>query len=153
MAFDFGCFTGPLPEPPLRRRPPAGITTPTVIVPRTRRRDSEQHEHNPNDPPEHAPTVGGPPPMETPTTPRPSRTGRPWQRKKRRIIRRDGGICHLCNRPGADTADHLIPWSQGGTDADTNLRAAHIDCNRKRGARPIAIAQAELMQTTNGWDW
>lgn len=87
------------------------------------------------------------------TPPKKSRTGRPWTRLKRRIIRRDGGICHLCGNPGADTADHLIPWAFGGTDAPSNLKAAHIDCNRKRGPRPIEVARAELTQTTQGWDW
>ena len=85
----------------------------------------------------------------------PKRTGRPWQRRKARIIRRDGGICHLCGQPGADTADHLIPWSHGGTDEPANLAAAHIDCNRRRGNRPIEVARAELAATDpgNGWDW
>lgn len=87
------------------------------------------------------------------TPPTRSRTGRPWQRLKRRIIRRDGGICHLCGKPGADTADHLIPHALGGTMAPSNLKAAHVACNRKRGARPIATAQAELTTIDQGWDW
>lgn len=88
--------------------------------------------------------------------PTPSRTGRPWQRLKRRVIRRDGGICHLCGQPGADTADHLVPHSHGGTMAMTNLAAAHIDCNRRRGNRPIDTARAELtlnQPSTRGWSW
>ena len=92
----------------------------------------------------------------------PARTGRPWQRKKGRVIRRDGGICHLCGQPGADSADHLIPYSQGGTDAMDNLAAVHHDtppkCNRLRGDRPIDIARAEIelltgSGTADGWDW
>jgi 5-methylcytosine-specific restriction endonuclease McrA len=84
----------------------------------------------------------------------PARTGRPWQRRKARIIRRDSGICHLCGQPGADTADHLIPWSQGGSDHDTNLAAAHIRCNQRRGTRTIEQARLELnTTTTQGWDW
>lgn len=86
----------------------------------------------------------------------PARTGRPWQRKKARIIRRDAGICHLCGQPGADSADHLVPYSQGGTDADDNLAAVHHNteprCNRKRGNRSIDLVRAELNQPT-GWDW
>lgn len=84
----------------------------------------------------------------------PARTGRPWQRTKARIIRRDGGICHLCGQPGADTADHLTPWSQGGTDHPTNLAAAHQRCNRIRGDRPVTAARNELTATqTDTWDW
>lgn len=71
----------------------------------------------------------------------PARTGRPWQRLKEQVIRRDGGICHLCGSPGADSADHLIPHSRGGTDTLGNLAAVHHDaeprCNRSRGNRPL----------------
>lgn len=84
----------------------------------------------------------------------PKRTGRPWQRTKARIIRRDGGICHLCGQPGADTADHLTPWSQGGTDAPSNLAAAHVRCNQLRGTGSIDQARAKLTQNTGtAWDW
>lgn len=85
----------------------------------------------------------------------PARTGRPWQRKKRRIIRRDGGVCHLCGKPGADTADHLIPHSRGGSDAPSNLRAAHIDCNRRRGTRPVEEVRAEIEAASqpSAWEW
>jgi 5-methylcytosine-specific restriction endonuclease McrA len=86
----------------------------------------------------------------------PARTGRPWQRRKARIIRRDGGICHLCGNPGADTADHLIPWSVSHDDSDSNLAAAHGRCNRIRGDRPIDVARGDINKTTSSssaWDW
>ncbi len=44
-----------------------------------------------------------------------------------------GTTCHLCTYPGADTADHVIPRSKGGTNAITNLRPAHGACNSARG--------------------
>lgn len=97
----------------------------------------------------------------------PKRTGRRWREHTvPRILRRDNGICHLCGQPGADTADHLIPWSQFPADqqhrADhpSNLAAAHdIPCNRIRGNRSITWARAEIarrLTTTapgDGWDW
>lgn len=95
----------------------------------------------------------------------PKRTGRPWQRVKAQVIRRDGGICHLCGRPGADTADHLTPTTHGGALYDpTNLAAAHHDvwphCNRVRGDRPIDTARTAIATiianregVTSGWDW
>lgn len=83
----------------------------------------------------------------------PARTGRPWQRLKARIIRRDGGICHLCGKPGADTADHLVPHSHGGSDAPANLAAAHVDCNRRRGTRAVSVVRAELAEETPTWEW
>lgn len=91
----------------------------------------------------------------------PSRTGRPWQRLKRRIIRRDGGICHICGGLGADSADHIIPHSLGGTDDPANLAAVHHDtppkCNRRRGNRSIEATRADIARTTttqgDGWSW
>lgn len=83
------------------------------------------------------------------------RAGRPWRRLKARIIRRDGGICHLCGQPGADSADHLIPFSHGGTDQPSNLAAAHQRCNRIRQAKPVDTARRELTasEDRSGWDW
>jgi 5-methylcytosine-specific restriction endonuclease McrA len=88
----------------------------------------------------------------------PARTGRPWQRIKARVIRRDGGICHLCGQPGADSADHLVPYSQGGTNTMDNLRAVHHDveprCNRARGNGSILATRAKLTAADpQGWDW
>jgi hypothetical protein len=53
-----------------------------------------------------------------------------------------GLICHLCRKPGATTADHLIPRSHGGTDDLENLRPAHGLCNSRRGDRSIAWFRA-----------
>lgn len=44
-----------------------------------------------------------------------------------------GTTCHLCGRPGATTADHLIPRAKGGADVLANLRPAHSSCNSRRG--------------------
>ena len=93
----------------------------------------------------------------------PKRTGRPWQRRRDRIIRRDGGICHLCHQPGADSADHLVPYALGGTDHDDNLAAVHHNteprCNRIRGDRTdIDAVRSEITQrlnatTSSTWEW
>lgn len=87
--------------------------------------------------------------------------GRRWRQLKTRIIRRDAGICHLCGRPGADSADHLIPEALGGPRWDpANLAAVHHNtgprCNRIRGARTIEQAQADiakLIDADTGWTW
>jgi 5-methylcytosine-specific restriction endonuclease McrA len=55
--------------------------------------------------------------------------------KRARVLARDGGICWLCGGPGATTVDHVIPRARGGGDDEDNLRAAHLDCNMRRGAR------------------
>jgi len=48
-----------------------------------------------------------------------------------------GDTCHLCRRPGADSADHLQPRSKGGRDSLSNLRPAHQGCNSARGDMPL----------------
>ncbi|QDF17443.1 HNH endonuclease [Gordonia phage Coeur] len=48
-----------------------------------------------------------------------------------------GVVCHLCGRPGATTADHVIPRSRHGPDALDNLRPAHRLCNQRRGDMPL----------------
>lgn len=60
--------------------------------------------------------------------------GKTVQSLTRQVIERDHGICHLCGQPGADTADHVIPRSVGGSDALSNLKAAHRRCNLVKGA-------------------
>lgn len=53
--------------------------------------------------------------------------GRRARRLRLYVIARDQGICWLCKRPGADTADHVIPVVQRpDLEFDpTNLKAAH----------------------------
>lgn len=48
-----------------------------------------------------------------------------------------GTVCWLCGLPGANSADHVIPRSQGGAVYDIgNLGPAHRKCNYARGNRP-----------------
>lgn len=58
-----------------------------------------------------------------------------WQQVSAYVIKRDGGVCYLCGRPGADTADHVTPKARGGADEPGNLRAAHRACNSAKGGR------------------
>ena len=46
-------------------------------------------------------------------------------------------ICHLCGIPGADSLDHVIPLSRGGTNEMSNLRPAHLACNIAKHNRPL----------------
>ncbi|WP_326664451.1 HNH endonuclease [Streptomyces sp. NBC_00385] len=53
---------------------------------------------------------------------------RGWERLRRRVIRRDGGVCtalysdgRRCELPGTDV-DHVIPHSLGGSDLLENLQ-------------------------------
>ena len=46
-----------------------------------------------------------------------------------------GDGCHLCGKSGADSLDHLVPYSWGGSNHPDNLRPAHLRCNSKKGNR------------------
>lgn len=71
----------------------------------------------------------------------------------RRVIlmyaERDDMTCHLCGRLcdekhsenyGSDflpSPDHLTPVSAGGSDYPSNIRTAHVSCNKGRGNRSV----------------
>lgn len=63
--------------------------------------------------------------------------GRRVSALKARVLATMGTVCHLCGRPGADTVDHLVPRSAGGTDALDNLAPAHQRCNSMRQDMPL----------------
>lgn len=48
------------------------------------------------------------------------------------VLLEQGRTCWLCGGGGADSADHEIPRSRGGTDHPANLRPAHRRCNSRR---------------------
>lgn len=54
------------------------------------------------------------------------------------VLHLKGTTCHLCKRPGATTADHVVPRSQGGPDTLDNLMPAHQACNASRGVMTLA---------------
>ncbi|MBI5425752.1 MAG: HNH endonuclease [Opitutae bacterium] len=63
-----------------------------------------------------------------------------------RIFARTNGCCHLCHarlayvnyglagRRGGWEVEHSVPRAKGGSDHGNNLFAAHITCNRRKGA-------------------
>jgi len=80
------------------------------------------------------------------------------------VVRRDNGVCHICGGEGADSADHIIPRSAGGSSRADNLRAVHHNveplCNRVRGDRSVdwtrdRLARKAAESTDEGasWQW
>lgn len=57
---------------------------------------------------------------------------RGWAKTRLRILVRAGGRCYLCGELGADTVDHVIAAAHGGSDNDSNLKAAHESCHRRK---------------------
>lgn len=70
--------------------------------------------------------------------------GRRIQAFRRLVLSTHGRICHLCGRPGATTADHIVPRSKGGAPFDlANARPAHHHCNSARRDRDLEVWFAE----------
>jgi 5-methylcytosine-specific restriction endonuclease McrA len=60
-----------------------------------------------------------------------------WLSIRKRVLLRDDFVCALCGRAGANSVDHIVPKSKGGTHEMDNLRAAHMSCNAARGNRTV----------------
>lgn len=58
-----------------------------------------------------------------------------WRKIRQRILDRDGRICHWCGAEDANTVDHVIERSLGGTDHEDNLVTACNRCNFSRIGR------------------
>lgn len=62
--------------------------------------------------------------------------GSDWERKRRRILSRDKGLCQVCLALGkyrpAQHVDHVIPKSEGGSDDDGNLQAICKICHAEK---------------------
>ena len=53
---------------------------------------------------------------------------------RKNILKRDNHICQYCNTKNKFiTIDHIIPKDKGGTDTWSNLVAACVPCNTKKG--------------------
>jgi 5-methylcytosine-specific restriction protein A len=56
------------------------------------------------------------------TSTRRLRLPREWPKIRAYILERDGHVCHVCHRPGADQVDHVVA---GDNHHETNLAAIH----------------------------
>ena len=63
---------------------------------------------------------------------------------RKNVLRRDGFRCQYCNKRERLTVDHVVPRSRGGKDQWTNLVAACIRCNNKKGNRTPEEARMRL---------
>lgn len=62
-----------------------------------------------------------------------------WRKISKAVLIRDSYICYICKHKGADTSDHIVPRSKGGTHDMYNLRAAHRVCNSRKGNHTIEV--------------
>lgn len=54
---------------------------------------------------------------------------------RRLVYERDGYQCVRCGSEDDLTLDHIIPWSSGGADEESNLQTMCRSCNSSKGAR------------------
>ena len=67
-----------------------------------------------------------------------------------RVLSHYGQACCHCDRPGANSVEHVVPRSAGGTDDLANLRPAHLSCNVRRGTSAMAgYGQRGITETTS----
>lgn len=71
----------------------------------------------------------------------------------RGILERDEHICQYCGCKKANTVDHVMPRSRGGTSAPTNLVAACLSCNQKKADRTPDEAGMPLIHPVRAARW
>lgn len=54
---------------------------------------------------------------------------------RRLVYSRDDYRCVVCGSTEKLSCDHVIPWSHGGSDDQSNLQTMCISCNSRKGAR------------------
>lgn len=63
---------------------------------------------------------------------------------RKNVLRRDRNTCQYCGAGSNLTIDHVRPKSRGGRDTWTNLVAACVSCNNRKGDRTPDEANMEL---------
>ncbi|WJY13617.1 HNH endonuclease signature motif containing protein [Pectobacteriaceae bacterium CE90] len=65
--------------------------------------------------------------------------GTGWETLRAQVLRRDNYLCVECKKNGiatrASTVDHVLPKSQGGTDAESNLQSLCWPHHRTKTAK------------------
>jgi 5-methylcytosine-specific restriction endonuclease McrA len=70
-------------------------------------------------------------------------SGSAEQTRRKRILARDMGICHVCDGFGANQVDQVIPLGEGGADEDWNLASIYAEpCHREKTAAEARRARA-----------
>lgn len=60
-----------------------------------------------------------------------------WERERKVVLARDGGLCQPCLRrghttPNCNTVDHIVNRARGGTDDRRNLQTICPDCHTRK---------------------
>lgn len=60
---------------------------------------------------------------------------RPLSSRRKRRIRQHDILCRYCMLAPAESVDHIVPLSRGGSHAERNLVGCCVDCNQAKGDR------------------
>lgn len=55
------------------------------------------------------------------------------RKRKQKVLQRDNYTCTHCGAGNVTTVDHIIPYSKGGSNKQSNLQAMCYDCNQEKG--------------------
>lgn len=80
-------------------------------------------------------------------------TGRRLKARNQAVLNAHAGICHICNTPGATQVDHVIPYSEGGTDHPDNLRPIHAEPCHTDKTRAEALRGRKRATDNTNVDW
>jgi len=69
-------------------------------------------------------------------------SGSAEQTRRKRVLERDMQTCHVCDGPGADQVDHVLPLAEGGADEEWNLASIHAGCHRAKSQAEARRARA-----------
>lgn len=64
------------------------------------------------------------------------------------ILKRDGYRCRYCGRPSSEIAleiDHVVAVARGGTNDESNLVAACVDCNRGKRTSKVNLVGVSFL--------
>jgi 5-methylcytosine-specific restriction protein A len=68
--------------------------------------------------------------------------GTDWDRKRKRVLQRDNGLCQACKAMGrlqpGNQVDHRLPKADGGTDDEANLQTLCAPCHAAKTAGEAA---------------
>lgn len=66
-----------------------------------------------------------------------------YQANRLRVLKRDDYCCYYCGSP-ANTVDHLVPLSKGGTHEEHNLVACCTRCNSSKKDRGVSFLRRQI---------
>ena len=80
-------------------------------------------------------------------------SGGAWATLRTKVLKRDMGVCGLCDKSGAIEVDHIVSVAEGGGNELTNLMSVHPECHaeRHRNRTSTPSASPRFSVFSEGW--